>query len=91
MERDQFPEGLPPPNLVRWGARRKAAVVMAVSSGMISLEDACRRYQMSEEEFQTWKRAFETYGLNGLRATSLRHDRDALYPSTTKLASGKDQ
>jgi hypothetical protein len=75
VDRDQFPEGLPPPNVERWGARHKAAVVAAVSSGMISLEDACGHYQMSEEEFQTWQRAFETYGLKGLYATSLRRAR----------------
>jgi hypothetical protein len=63
---------LPPPNTKRWGARRKAAVVMAVSGGMISLEEACHRYQMSEDEFLIWRRAFETYGLNGLQVTKGR-------------------
>jgi hypothetical protein len=62
---------LPPPNTQRWVARRKAAVVAAVLSGIISLEEACRRYQMSEEEFITWRCAFEIYGVNGLRATEL--------------------
>jgi transposase-like protein len=64
--------GLPPPNTKRWVARRKAAVVEAVSSGIITLEEACRRYQISEEEFFAWQRAFETYGVNGLRATVAR-------------------
>jgi Protein of unknown function (DUF1153) len=36
---------LPPLNTRRWVARRKAAVVAAVLSGMITLEEACRRYQ----------------------------------------------
>jgi hypothetical protein len=40
----------------RWVVRRKAAVVMAVLSGLITLEEACRRYQLSEEEFLAWKR-----------------------------------
>jgi hypothetical protein len=64
-------------------ARRKAAVVAAVSSGMIALEEACRRYEMSEEEFLTWQRAFETYGVNSLRATCLQQYREALYPRIT--------
>ena len=42
---------LPSPKTRRWVARRKAAVVAAVSSGIITLEEACRRYQMSEREF----------------------------------------
>ena len=63
---------LPSPNTKRWVARRKAAVVAAVSSGTITLEEACRRYQMSEEEFFAWQRAFETFGLLGLRASYAR-------------------
>ena len=65
---------LPPPN-TRWVARRKAAVVAAVSSGMITLEEACRRYQMSEEEFSSWRRAFENFGILGLRADCIQHER----------------
>ena len=70
--------GLPSPNTRRWVARRKAAVVAAVSSGMITIEEACRRYQMSEEEFFAWQRAFETFGLVGLRASRVRQNRGAL-------------
>ena len=58
-------------------ARRKAAVVAAVSSGMVTLEEACRRYQMSEEEFFAWQRAFETFGLLGLRASRVQQHRGA--------------
>src|SRR6516162_9086559 len=36
---------LPPPSTLRWVARRKAAVVAAVSSGIITVEEACRRYR----------------------------------------------
>ena len=52
---------LPPANTRRWVARRKAAVVAAVSSGMLTIEEACRRYQISEEEFYAWQRAFERH------------------------------
>ena len=57
---------LPSPNTGRWVARRKAAVVAAVSSGMITIEEACCRYQMSEEEFLAWQHAFENGGIAGL-------------------------
>ena len=56
---------LPPPNTRRWVARRKAAVVAAVSSGMITIEEACRHYQMSDEEFFGWRRAFENMAFSG--------------------------
>jgi hypothetical protein len=36
------------------------------------MEEACRRYALSEEELLGWQRAFEAHGLSGLRATSLR-------------------
>ena len=62
-------EGLPLPTTKRWVVRRKAAVVAAVLSGKITLEEACRCYQLSVEEFRSWERAFETHGLAGLRTT----------------------
>ena len=68
-------ESLPPPNTKRWVIRRKAAVVAAVRSGEISLEEACRCYQLSEEEFLSWERAFEIHGLAGLRVTRIQQYR----------------
>ena len=69
---------LPSPKTRRWVARRKAAVVAAVCSGIITLEEACRRYQMSEEEFFAWQRALETFGLLGLRASHVQQHRGGL-------------
>jgi transposase-like protein len=66
---------LPPADTRRWVVRRKAAVVAAVQSGKITIEEACRRYNLSEEEFRAWQRAFEAHGLPGLRATRLQQYR----------------
>jgi hypothetical protein len=63
---------LPSPNTRRWVARRKAAVVAAISSGMITVAEACRRYHMSEEDLLAWQHAFENYGILGLRAGRLQ-------------------
>jgi hypothetical protein len=68
-------EGLPPPNTRRWVVRRKAAVVVAVEAGMITIEQACQVYQLTEEELLSWKHAFETHGLDGLRTTRIRQYR----------------
>jgi len=68
---------LPPSGTKRWVARRKAAVVAAVRSGAIDLEEACRRYELSEEEFRAWEQGIETYGVAGLRVTRLQIYRDA--------------
>jgi hypothetical protein len=45
--------------------RRKAAVVTAVRKGRITLEEALLRYQLTEEEYRAWERAFEQYGVPG--------------------------
>ena len=66
---------LPPDNTKRWVARRKAAVVAAVHRGELTLEQACGRYQLSEEEFRSWERAYEIHGLAGLRTTRCQHYR----------------
>jgi hypothetical protein len=75
---------LPSPETKRWVARRKAAVVTAVHSGEIALDEACRLYQLSEEEFHTWERSIETHGVAGLRASRLQIYRDAPLPRHVK-------
>jgi transposase-like protein len=68
---------LPPPDTKRWVPRRKAAVVNAVRRGAISLEEACRRYGLSVEEYLAWQRAIESHGIAGLRVTRLQTYRDS--------------
>ncbi len=66
---------LPPVSTKRWVSRRKAEVVAAVDGGLISLEEACRRYSLSIEEFLSWQRAYDRLGQKGLRATKARKER----------------
>jgi hypothetical protein len=73
-------DDLPPPNTTRWVVRRKAAVVAAVHAGRITLEEALSRYQLTEEEYRSWERAFEVHGLPGLRATRLQQYRSSRQP-----------
>ncbi len=63
---------LPPPNTERWVARRKAELVAAVRGGLLSLEEACDRYNLSMEEFLSWQRQVDKHGLRGLRVTRLQ-------------------
>jgi hypothetical protein len=70
-------DDLPPPNTRRWVIRRKAEVVLGVRNGVISLEEACRRYKLSIEEFLSWQRLIERHGEPGLRATRLQDYRAA--------------
>lgn len=63
---------LPSPETKRWVIRRKAEVVAAVRGGLLSQEDACSRYNLSIEEFQSWQHCIDQYGLAGLRTTRLQ-------------------
>ena len=65
-------QDLPPHGTKRWVMRRKAEVVAGVRCGLISLEEACRRYTLSEEEFLSWQRLIDVHGVRGLRATRLQ-------------------
>ncbi len=62
---------LPPPGIKRWVMRRKAEVVAGVKGGLISLDDACRRYDLSIDEFRSWQRLFDNHGMRGLRTTKI--------------------
>jgi hypothetical protein len=67
---------LPAPGTKRWVIRRKAEVVAAVRGGLLSLDEACRRYTLTVEEFLTWQRAIDRFGLSGLRATRVQQYRN---------------
>ena len=81
---------LPPPDTKRWVMRRKAEVVAGVRSGLISLEEACRRYTLSVEEFLSWQRLIDSHGVRGLRATRLQDYRnnEPAAPQRHRVMSG---
>ena len=67
---------LPAPGTKRWVIRRKAEVVAAVRGGLLSLDDACKRYTLTVEEFLAWQHAIDRFGLAGLRATRVQQYRN---------------
>jgi len=66
---------LPPEGTQRWVIRRKAEVVAAVRGGLLSLEEACKRYTLTVEEFLSWQQSIDKHGLAGLRATRVQQYR----------------
>ena len=66
---------LPPPDTKRWVIRRKAELVAAVRGGLLSEAEACARYNISAEEFQSWQETLDRYGIRGLRTTKLQNYR----------------
>jgi hypothetical protein len=70
--RDKADLVLPPPETKRWSSRRKAAILVGVRTGVLTREEACQRYLLSEEEFASWEAAFDRAGIPGLRVQSYR-------------------
>ena len=66
---------LPAPGTKRWVVRRKAEVVSAVRGGLLSLEEACNRYQLTVDEFLSWQSSIDQHGLPGLRTTRIQQYR----------------
>lgn len=66
---------LPSEKTRRWVASRKAAVVKAVSAGLISRGTALRMYGLSDEEFSEWEMAIMRHGVGALKATALQRYR----------------
>ncbi len=66
---------LPSPMTRRWVPRRKARVVAAVEGGLLTEEDALTRYDITDEEYATWKSAMSRFGLKGLRVTQINRIR----------------
>ena len=60
----------------RWTVRRKAAVIEAVRGCWVPIEEACRLYKLSVDEFLAWERDIDRYGMHGLRATRYQIYRD---------------
>jgi DNA-binding transcriptional regulator YiaG len=71
---------LPPPDVKRWVATRKAAVILAIRKGSISTQEACARYNISAEELAQWERDLDRYGVPGLRITRLQIYRETSKP-----------
>lgn len=74
---------LPPADTKRWSPSRKAAVVAAARAGLISREEACARYLLSDEELVSWEKALDRNGVPGLRTTRQQSYRYVeLHPTT---------
>lgn len=66
---------LPPSTTRRWTIGRKAAVLEALHSGTLTIEQARERYALSVEEVRAWERDLKRRGLYGLRATLVQVSR----------------
>jgi hypothetical protein len=66
---------LPPRSTRRWVASRKAQVVRAVEHGLLTRAEALDRYELSDEEFDSWQSAILNHGPAALKVTTLQRYR----------------
>ncbi len=78
---------LPPADTTRWVPRRKAQVVCAIRGGLISRQEACDRYGISDAELGYWEKLLYDHGVGALRVTSTQRYRQAA-TSTGEDAQG---
>jgi hypothetical protein len=64
----------------RWTVRRKAAVIEAVRGGWDPIEEVCRLYKLSVDEFLAWERDIDRHGLHGRRSRRYQIYRDTDVP-----------
>lgn len=74
-DRQRELDKLPSPDTKRWVMRRKAQVINGVRNGVLTEQEACARYHLSEEEFKSWMRLMDGHGVRALRATRLKEYR----------------
>jgi len=56
------------PEIQRWTAKRKAAVVLEILKGKITGVEACRKYGIRQSELEGWMKRFLEGGENSLRS-----------------------
>jgi hypothetical protein len=76
-------ETLPSIDTRHWVIRRKAEVLAAVQGGLLTIEEACERYDLSLDELMLWQRAVGRSGMYGLRVTRVQLY-EALYAQQDK-------
>ena len=56
-----------PEKFERWTAQRKAAIILEVLKGKISVPEACRKYGFTQGEFREWADEYHRSGIEGLK------------------------
>jgi hypothetical protein len=57
---------LPPRSARLWSIRSKAAVIEAVQGGWVPIEEVCRSYMISVDQFLAWERDVQQLGVRRL-------------------------
>jgi|SRR5579875_308309 len=55
------------PKIERWTAQRKAAIILDVLKGKISVPEVCRKYGFPQGEFREWAEDYHRAGVDTLK------------------------
>jgi transposase-like protein len=55
------------PKIERWTAQRKAAIILEVLKGRISVPEACRKYGFTQGAFREWADEYHRAGVDALK------------------------
>ncbi len=56
-----------PGKFERWTAQRKAAIILEVHKGQISVPEACRKHGITQGEFRAWADEYHWGGIDALK------------------------
>lgn len=87
--KDAALDALPSASIIRWTATAKQAVVDAIRLEAITEIDACKRYNLTPDELDSWNKREKLYGRNGLMATQISRCRRAALHKATATPSSK--
>ena len=63
---------LPPSNTTRWVASAKASVIRVYMAGLAAREDLIKKYNLSQEEFDSWLSRYVNGGNKALKVINTR-------------------
>ncbi len=61
-----------PLSVDRWTVSKKLLIMIAIKEGLITMEEASKRYFLSIEELDSWKKLDAKHGPTALRSTRLQ-------------------
>jgi transposase-like protein len=67
MRKQQRPTPPAPEKFDRWTAQRKAAIILEVLKGQISVPEAARKYGFTQGEYRKWADEFMRGGIDALK------------------------
>ena len=76
-----------PEAIERWTAQRKAAVIVEVMKGQISVPEAARKYGFTQGEYRKWAEEYHQAGVEALKVN--RKDQEAKYQAEIKRLRAK--